>query len=337
MVQWTRPEDMIWSASSYSSWANVQAGLDAGGNLVGFQADYYSTGHNDERPIGALLAGLPTDSTPGSPPQPFLVYSESTVWPYDKVPNLQEVGYGTAQIGQAASPLKVGLRAHSMRTPQQREQNFALEAMISEAAAAAGVDPIEYRLRHTTDKRLIAVLNTLKQESGWQTRPSPNPKASATGSTPVTGQGMSVMLRSNAYIASAAEITVVPSTGKVTVDRYTVVVEPGLVVNPLRLQRNFEGGSVMGLSEALHEAVAFDQSKITSVDWVTYPIMRFIELPKIKVVILNRPDLNVIGGGGEPPNGVTAPTMTAAFFDATGKPARKLPLRPANVRAILKA
>jgi nicotinate dehydrogenase subunit B len=336
-LQWTRPEDMLWSTSSYSSFANVKAGLDAKGNMVAFQADYYAPGHNDERPLGALLAGLPTDSTPGSPPQPFLVYTHSTVWPYDKVPNLQEIGYGTAQIGQAASPLKVGLRAHSMRTPQQRQQNFALEGMINEAAAAAGVDPIEYRLRHTTDDRLIAVLNTLKQESGWQTRPSPNPKASATGSTPVTGQGLSVMLRSNAYIAAAADVTVIPKTGKVRVNRFTIVVEPGIVVNPAQLKRNFEGGVVQGVSEALYEGVAFDKSKITSTDWVTYPIMRFTELPKIKVVILNRPDLNVVGGGGEPPNGVTSPTVTAAFFDATGKQARTLPLRPANVRAILQA
>ena len=336
MVHWSRPEDMQWSASSYSSFANVKAGLDANGNMVGFQADYYATGHNDERPLGALLAGLPTDSTPGSPPQPFLVYSLSTVWPYDKVPNLQEIGYGTGQIGQAASPIKVGLRAHSMRTPQQREQNFALEGMINEAAAAAGVDPIEYRLRHTTDPRLIAVLNALKQESGWQTRQSPNPKASATGSTPVSGQGMSVMVRSNAYMASAADITVNPSTGKVRVTRYTAVVEPGIVVNPRRLQRNFEGGSVMGISEALLEGVAFDQSKITSTDWVKYPNLRMIDLPEIKVVILNRPDLNLFGGGGEPSNALASPTIAAAFFDATGKQARTLPLRPANVRAILK-
>src|SRR5262249_17609928 len=152
------------------------AGLDANGNIVGFQADYYSTGHNDERPVGALLAGLPTDSTPGSPPQPFLQYSLSTIWPYEKVPNLVENGWATAQLGEPGSPTKMGMRVHSMRTPQQREQNFALEGMINEAAAAAGVDPIDYRLRHTDDPRLIALLTTLRRESGWDTRPSPNPK-----------------------------------------------------------------------------------------------------------------------------------------------------------------
>src|SRR6185437_4461505 len=175
----------------------------------------------------------------------------STSWVYDKVANVAELGHATPQLGQATSPLKIGIRPHSMRTPSQRQQNFALEGMVNEAAAAAGVDPIEYRLRHTSDQRMINVLNALKEASGWQTRPSPNPKASASGSTPVSGQGMNVMLRSNAYMASAANITVNPQTGKVTVDRYTAVVEPGIVLNPRQLELVFRGGTIQGLSEAL--------------------------------------------------------------------------------------
>ena len=330
-VQWMRPEDMIWSTSSYGTYHQVQAGLDASGNLVAFQADYMSPGTKDERPIGALLAGLPHGV------EPTKTVSIATQWAYDKVPNVLEQARGGSQIGQDNSPLQVGLRVHSMRTPGHRQQNFALEAMINEAAAAAGVDPIEYRLRHTTKERVINILNTLKKEHGWVTRASPNPDASATGSKLVSGQGMNLMIRFNGYWAGAADITVNPQSGKVRVTKYTLVGDVGIAVNPWQLTRNMEGGSVMGISEALLEEFAFNKSVPTSTDWVTYPILRMRDTPEIKTVIINRPDLNVTGMGGEAPNALPLQAIAAAFFDATGKPARSLPLRSANVRALLKA
>jgi len=332
LLQWMRPEDMKWSTQSHASFADVQAGLDANGNIVAFQADYYLPGRRDERPVGALLTGLPTPAG-----EPFLTNGVSTEWIYNKVPNAVEYGHSSAQIGQAGSPLNTGLRVHSMRTPVHRQQNIALEGMINEAAAAAKADPIEYRLRHTSDDRLIAVLNALKNAHGWKTRPSPSPTATTSGAKAVHGQGMNVMRRINAYWASAADISVVPKTGKITVDRYTVVVEPGIVVNPRQLERNIQGGTIQGISETLHESMSFDKSGVTSVDWVTYPILRMKDTPEIKVVILNRPDLNVVGMGGEAPNGLVMPTLMAALHDATGKWARTLPLRPAFVRELLKA
>jgi CO/xanthine dehydrogenase Mo-binding subunit len=222
-----------------------------------------------------------------------------------------------------------------MRTPVHRQENIALEGVVNEAAAAAGVDPIEYRLRHTADPRLVAVLNELKRTHGWQTRPSPQANARTTGSEPVKGQGMSVMLRINAYWASAANISVSPQTGKITVESYTLVVEPGIVVNPFQLRRNMEGGTIQGISETLHEVMAFDKSKVLSSDWDTYPILRMKDAPKVKVSMINRPDLNVVGMGGEAPNGLPMSTIMAALHDATGRMPRTLPLRPAFVRSLL--
>jgi nicotinate dehydrogenase subunit B len=329
-VQWMRPEDMIWSTSSYGTYHKVQAGLDASGNLVAFQADYMSPGTKDERPIGALLAGLPHGV------EPTKTVSIATQWAYDKVPNVLEQARGGSQIGQDNNPLQVGLRVHSMRTPGHRQQNFALEGMINEAAAAAGVDPIEYRLRHTTKERVINLLQTLKKEHGWQTRPSPNPEASATGSKPVFGHGTNLMIRFNGYWASAVDLTVTPSTGRVTLQKYTLVAEVGIAVNPRQLTRNMEGGTIQGISEAMLEEFTFNKSVPTGTDWVKYPILRMRDMPEIKTVIINRPDLNVTGMGGEAPNALPLQSIAAAFFDATGIQARTLPLRPANVRALLK-
>jgi len=264
------------------------------------------------------------------------VATVSTVWPYDKVPNVIEYGHNSAPLGQVESPYKVGMRIHSMRTPVQREQNYALESMVNEVAASVGADPIDYRIRHTTDDRLITVLNTLKSAHGWQTRPSPNPQSKG-GSGLLSGRGMGVMVRSGGHWAAAADITVDPRTGKVRVLKYTVVLEPGIIINPLQLKRITEGGSVQGMSEVLNETVAFNRGMITSTDWVKYPIMRMADLPKINVVLINKPDVGAYNGAGEGSNGLPYVAIPAAFFDATGKFPRALPLRPANVREILKS
>jgi len=123
----------------------------------------------------------------------------------------------------------------------------------------------------------------------------------------------------------------------VAVARYTIAVDPGVVVNPMQLKRQIEGGALMGLSHALHEEMAFDQSGVTSRDWQTYPILTMAEVPEIKVVILSHPEVGSAGGGSEAANALAISAIAAAFFDATGRPARKLPLRPEYVQAMLTA
>jgi CO/xanthine dehydrogenase Mo-binding subunit len=132
-------------------------------------------------------------------------------------------------------------------------------------------------------------------------------------------------------------VSVVPTTGKVTVDKYTIAVDPGIVVNPLQLKRTIEGGALMGLSHALYEEMTFDEGAVTSRDWRSYPILTMADVPEIKVVILNRPEVGAFGGGSEAANALALSAVAAAFFDATGTAARRLPLRPAYVKALLKA
>src|SRR5262249_18384814 len=160
----------------------------------------------------------------------------------------------TFQLGQKASPIAVGIRDHSMRTPGQLQQNYPRELAINEAAALAEIDAIEFRIKHTKDERLIDVLKAVREASGWQTRPSAGRtsvstiSASGNGQRSVNGQGVSAMLRSGTYWACVCQVTVNPTTGKVTVDRYTVAVDPGIVINPLQLERQIQGGAMMGIS-----------------------------------------------------------------------------------------
>ena len=340
-VQWMRPEDLQWSTSSPPGLSNIKIGWDASGKITAYEADHYMPAMQDDRLVGAVLAGLPTPPAPApNAPEGSLATTANAIqdpWIYERVANVAEVGYGTFQIGQKASPLGVGLRDHSMRTPGQLQQNYPRELAMSEAAAKAGIDAIEFRLRQTDDARLRAVLTAVRDASGWQTRTSPSPKAAARGSAAVSGQGVSAMLRSGTYWACVCQVSVVPGTGKLKVDKYTIAVDPGIVVNPLQLKRTIEGGALMGLSHALYEEMTFDESGVTSRDWRSYPILTMDDVPEVKVVILSRPEVGAYGGGSEAANALAVSAIAAAFLDATGKPARRLPLKPAYVQAILKA
>lgn len=339
-VQWSRADDLLWSTQSPPGVSNISIGWDANGTITAYQADHYMPAMQDDRLVGAIIAGLPTPPPPAPDTQGPIgstVNGISDPWIYERVPNVAELGHGTFQLGQKASPLAIGLRDHSMRTPGQLQQNFPRELAISEAAARAGIDPIEFRLKQTADARLIGVLKAVREQSGWQTRPAPAPHAAAAGEKAVTGQGVSVMLRSGTYWACVCQVSVVPTTGKVTVGNYTIAVDPGIVVNPLQLKRTIEGGALMGLSHALYEEMTFDESGVTSRDWRSYPILTMADVPDIKVVILSHPEVGAYGGGSEAANALALSAVAAAFFDATGKPARRLPLRPAYVQSVLKA
>jgi nicotinate dehydrogenase subunit B len=336
-VQWMRADDMQWSTQAAVSFSDVEVAIDEKGKMAAYQIDHYMPAMQDDRPLGAVLAGLPTMAAPQ-------VHSDgvtSTVngledpWVYAPVPNVMERGHGTFQVGQKASPLAVGLRDHSMRTPGQFQQNYPRELAMSEAAALAGADAIQFRIDHASEERAIGVLKAVRDASEWDTRPSPQPDAVSTGSTPVRGRGVSLMLRSGTYWACVCQIAVTPSTGAIVVEKYTIAVDPGIVVNPMQLKRNVEGGAVMGISHALLEELMFDESGITQDDWNSYPILTMADVPEIKVVLLNNPKVGAYGGGSEAANALAAPAIAAALHDATGKVIRRLPMKPAYVQAVL--
>ncbi len=337
-VQWMRADDMQWSTQASVSYSDVQVALDEKGKMAAYQIDHYMPAMQDDRPIGAVIAGLPTMPAPQvkSDSVTSTVNGIEDPWIYAPVPNVMEQGHGTFQVGQKASPLAVGLRDHSMRTPGQFQQNYPRELAISEAAALAGADAIQFRIDHTSEERAIGVLKTVRDASGWDTRSSPRPDAVSTGSTPVRGRGVSLMLRSGTYWACVCQIAVTPSTGAIVVEKYTIAVDPGIVVNPVQLKRNVEGGAVMGISHALFEEVMFDESGITTEDWISYPIPTMADIPEIKVVLLHNPKVGSYGGGSEAANALAAPAIAAALHDATGKIMRRLPMKPAYVQAVLK-
>ena len=146
------------------------------------------------------------------------------------------------------------------------------------------------------------------------------------------------MFRDGTYWACVCQIAVTPSTGAIEVEKYTIAVDPGIVVNPMQLKRQVEGGAVMGISHALLEEVTFDESGITQDDWSTYPILTMADIPEIKVVVDSQSQVSAAyGGGSEAANALAAPAIAAALHDATGKAMRRLPMKPAYVQDVLKA
>lgn len=337
-VQWMRGDDMQWSTQSPAAFSDVELAVDQG-KLAAFQIDHYMPPMQDDRLVGAVLAGLPTQPAPGVHGD-FVSGTSNGIadeWLYAQTPNVMERGHGTFQVGQVASPLSVGLRDHSMRTPGQFQQNYPREVAINEAAALAGVDAIQFRIDSLKEERAINALKVVREVSGWDARPSPSPKAAATGKDVVRGRGVSLMLREGTYWACVCHIAVTPETGAIKVEKCTLAVDPGIVVNPAHLKRQVEGGAMMGISIALLEEATIDEGGVTVNDWNSYPILTMADIPEIKVELINNPKVGAYGGGSEAANALAAPAIAGAFQDATGKAIRRLPMKPAYVLAALKA
>jgi CO/xanthine dehydrogenase Mo-binding subunit len=337
-VQWMRADDVQWSTQSPTSFSDVELAVGDDGKLSAYQIDHFMPAGQDDRLVGAIIAGLPTQAAP-NPHGDFVATTANDLedpWTYGEAANVIERGHGTFQVGQQGSPLTTGLRDHSMRTPSQFQQNYPRELAISEAAALAGVDAIQFRIDNTKEERAVGVLKAAREASGWDTRPSPRPDALSTGSTPVRGRGVSLMLRAGTYWVCVCHIAVTPETGAIAVEKCTVAVDPGIVVNPAQLKRQVQGGSLMGVSIALLEELTFDESGITQNDWMTYPILTMADIPEVKVELVHNPGVGQYGGGSEAANALAAPAIAAAFHDATGKVIRRLPMKPAYVQAALR-
>lgn len=191
-VQWMRPDDLQWSTQSSAALSDVKIGLDAMGNLTAFEIDHYMPAMQDDRLVGAILAGLPVIPAPGDKGSLFgIANAMHDPWAYEGTPAVLERAYGSFQIGQTSSPLGVGLRDHSMRTPGQYQQNFPREVAITEAAVLAGADPLQFRIQHARDQRVIGVLESVRDASEWAAR-STRPTA---GGGVRRGQGVSLMIR----------------------------------------------------------------------------------------------------------------------------------------------
>lgn len=330
-VQWMREDMTSWGPKGPAVVYDLAAGLDAHGEAVAMQftSRAFSGGDIMYRPdsagnyLGAQLTGIP--NTTG--------VDEFAQWGAESAPyvfaNLHAMAHVVPAFYDSASPL----RTTHLRDPEGPATAFATESFMDEVAAAAGVDPIEFRIKHLDNPRPIAALKAAAEKAGWDARPSPN-KAAGSGDV-ATGRGIALGTRNGTYVATVAEVEVNRQTGAVRVKRFVCVHDCGLIVNPEAVRATIMANLVQSLSRAVKEEVMFDRSNVTSVDWLSYPIVRASDVPEqVDIVLLNHPELPS-SGVGEPSSRPTAAAIANAIFDATGARVRQAPLTPQRVKAAL--
>ena len=230
--------------------------------------------------------------------------------------------------------MPTGLRTAHLRDPDGMATCFASESFADELAFATKMDPVEFRLRYLTDPRDIAVVKAAAKEAGWETRVGPRARSGRIAK----GRGIAYAPRNRSVVAVVAEVEVDTQTGEYRVTRFTCAHDCGFVVNPSNLRGTIEANLIQGLSRARHEAVRFDERRVLSNDWLSYPILDMMEVPDaIDIVILgNKPGTRSLGAG-EPSTRPVAAAVANALFDATGVRLRRCPLTPEALRKGLAA
>ena len=328
-MQWMRYEGFIWDPKGPATVMRLRAGLDAEGNVVAYHAHMKGLSRSD---IGSR-ENAPSEVLAGHLLGHELKWSAGMQRPYESYgfDNKRWSAEVIAPLMERASPLRT---AH-LRDPMGCEVHFGTESFIDEVAAAAGVDPVEFRLRYVTDPRDRAVIEAAAKAAGWETRSSPNPNRG--DGDILTGRGIAYAQRNEAVNAIVAEVEVNRRTGRVWVKRFVVAGDHGLVVNPRTIKRTIEGNIGQALSRTLFEEVKFDRREVYAADWFDYPILEMPDAPgSVEIVLIDRPELGP-RGAGEPCTRVVPGAVANAVFDATGVRIRRAPLTPERVLKALEA
>ena len=240
---------------------------------------------------------------------------------YNSGPSAIGTPYAVANQRIEYHPVRSPLRQGSYRGLAATANHFARESHMDSLAHAAGMDPLEFRLKNLEDARLRAVFEAAAKSFGWP----------AKRERPGQGFGMGGGVEKGGYLATFAEVAVDGGTGEVRVVRVTTAFECGAIVNPDGLRNQVMGATIMALGGALFEAVDFDNGRITNSRFSQYRVPRFRDLPRIEVVLLDRKDLPSAGAGETPIVGL-APAVGNALFDATGVRLRSLPMVPNGLK-----
>jgi nicotinate dehydrogenase subunit B len=224
------------------------------------------------------------------------------------------------------------LKGSFLRSPLDLSISFASEQVVDELAHRCKLNPVEFRRRNLSDPRWHGVLDAVLAASKWQ----PSVAGERKSGDVVRGTGVALGTHFQSYGAAIAEVEVNKRTGEIRVLQLYGSMDPGLVVNPLSVEQQIEGQLIQATSRMLLEEVEFDERTVTSVDWSSYPILRFEEAPKVTAIVISRPD-QISTGAGEEVLAAAGAAIANAFFDATGVRMRERPMRPDRVLAALKA
>ena len=324
-VQWMRDDETARAPKSPPRAMDFEAGLDAQGNVIAWKGDFHIALNHIAafKPLDfPLLAATDIGQSKPGNWVGFLFQNAGQPYPF---PN---VAVNTRHISEAF------FRSSHLRSPGRIENSFANGSFMDELAFAAKADPAEYRLRVLKDPRGLEALRAVLKKAGWQTRVGHN--AAGGAGDVLKGRGVSYVRYNNAttYVAAVAEVEVQRKTGEVRVTRVCVSHDCGQIINPDGLINQIEGGVIQTVSRTLMEQVNWTRARVTSVDWASYPILRFHDAPKVEVVLIDRPTEQPWGAGEPTPTAIPA-AVANAIFDATGARLRSVPITPEKVKAAM--
>src|SRR5262245_5795419 len=333
-LQYMRWDEHGWDNYGPAQMTDIRAGIDDKGNITAFEFTHFGIPYWTTPPTQQQVANnVAAFATQGR--------AETTISGSQySIPNWRVIG--------KSLPLQDHyFKVTFLRAPDNPQSAFAAEQAVDELAYMAKMDPVAFRLQNVANltddppQRWRNVLTNAAKDVNWQSRVAASNLSSA---NVVKGRGIAFGFYSNTMTCCVADITVTKSTGKIVANTLHVAGDPGLIVYPGGSENNEEGAAMQGLSRALHEAVVFDKGNVTSLDWVSYPMIRFKDAPTVHIHGLTRtdvPDPNGPGsrttGSGEPALSPVPAAVANAFFDATGLRVREAPMTPARVRAVLKA
>jgi nicotinate dehydrogenase subunit B len=323
-VQWTREQEHGWEPFGPAMVAKTRAALDSSGTIVDWEYHVWSNTHATRPgPAGALLAARHL-AGPFSQPKPKPLPQPEGGGDRNAVPLYRLPG---AKVVHHFIP-EMPLRVSALRSLGAYCNVFAIESFMDEVARAADADPVEFRLKHLDDARARDVITAAAERFGWARRQQV-PRGRGAGFAFARYKNLA------GYCAVAVEIEIERETGRARVVRAVAAVDVGQVVNPDGLRNQIEGAILQSTSWTLYESVNFDETRITSIDWSTYPILRFDAVPdEVEVHILDRPGLPFLGGG-EIGQGPTAAAIANAVAHATGQRLRDLPFTRERIKAAI--
>jgi len=323
-VQWSRADEHGWDPKGPPTLMDLRASMDASGAITGWESEFFipqQTAGSFMVPLtGATLAGLPqkNDIAPGN------VFQNSAI-PY-KFANVKTVCHRLE-----TTPF----RPSWIRTPGRMQNTYANECFMDELAASVKADPIEFRLKYIdpADRRGIEVLTRLRALAKWDSGSSPQ----APGGNVARGRGVAYVKYElvRTYVGIVADVEVDRSSGVIKVTRVFMTHDCGQIINPDGLRNQIDGNILQTLSRTLIEELKFDRSMVTSLDWASYPILTFPDMPEITVELINQPNAPP-WGAGEPSAAVVPSAISNAVFNATGVRLRSIPYTPDKVKAALR-
>ncbi|HWI80298.1 MAG TPA: molybdopterin cofactor-binding domain-containing protein, partial [Ramlibacter sp.] len=320
-LQWSRQDELGWDPKGPPQLLELRATLTPEGRIDAWETRMWlprATANLEWIPLLSPLAaglkqpegqntGLATQN--GDPPYPANAMKVHVRW-----------------LGAAP------LRPSNIRAPGKVANCFAVESFVDELAAQAGIDPIQFRLRDLSDPRGREVIERVARMMQWSARPSP---AARTPQRIARGRGMAYVhyKHNETYVAMGMDVEVDRGSGEIRVKRIACAHDCGLMINPDTVRAQVEGNILQTLSRTLLEETRFDKSRVTSVDWASYPLLRFPDVPRLDIELVQRLDHPPLGAG-EAASSPVAAALGNAVFDASGVRVRSVPFTRERLRPL---